>query len=65
MTHASCRERIASERLGIRPCEARGGTMTTERKQMADDVQVKNRRLDASENEALIGIARMGAEAFG
>ncbi len=32
---------------------------------MADDVQVVNRRLDASENEALIAIARMGAEAFG
>jgi AhpD family alkylhydroperoxidase len=32
---------------------------------MADDVQVVNRRLDASENEALIGIARMGADAFG
>jgi AhpD family alkylhydroperoxidase len=32
---------------------------------MADDVQVANRRFDASENEALIGIARMGADAFG
>jgi AhpD family alkylhydroperoxidase len=32
---------------------------------MADDVQVANRRLDASENEALIGMARMGAGAFG
>ena len=32
---------------------------------MADDVQVDNRRLDASENEALIGFARMGADAFG
>ena len=32
---------------------------------MADDVQVANRRLDASENEALIGMARMGADAFG
>jgi AhpD family alkylhydroperoxidase len=32
---------------------------------MDDDVQMANRRLDASENEALIGIARMGAEAFG
>ena len=32
---------------------------------MADDVQVVNRRLDASENEALIGLARMGADAFG
>jgi AhpD family alkylhydroperoxidase len=31
---------------------------------MADDVQVAN-RLDASENEALIGMARMGAGAFG
>ena len=32
---------------------------------MADDVPVKKRRLDASENEALTGIARMGANAFG
>src|ERR671934_2825932 len=32
---------------------------------MADDVQVANRRFDASENEALIGMARMGADAFG
>jgi AhpD family alkylhydroperoxidase len=32
---------------------------------MADDVQVENRRLDASENEALMSMARMGADAFG
>ncbi len=32
---------------------------------MADDVQVANRRLDVRENEALIGMARMGADAFG
>jgi AhpD family alkylhydroperoxidase len=32
---------------------------------MADDVKVANRRLDASGNEALIGMARMGADAFG
>jgi AhpD family alkylhydroperoxidase len=32
---------------------------------MTDDVQVANRRLDASGNEALIGMARMGADAFG
>ena len=32
---------------------------------MADDVQVANRRFDASENDALIGMARMGADAFG
>jgi AhpD family alkylhydroperoxidase len=32
---------------------------------MADDVQVANRRLDASQNAALIGLARMGADAFG
>ena len=29
------------------------------------DVPVANRRLDASKNEALIGMARMGADAFG
>jgi AhpD family alkylhydroperoxidase len=32
---------------------------------MADDVRVANRRLDARENHALIGMARMGADAFG
>src|SRR5262245_21264846 len=32
---------------------------------MADDAHADNRRLDASENEALIGMARMGADAFG
>jgi len=32
---------------------------------MADEVQVQNRRLDASDNEALSGLARMGADAFG
>jgi AhpD family alkylhydroperoxidase len=32
---------------------------------MADDVKVAKRRLDASENEALVALARMGADAFG
>ena len=32
---------------------------------MADDVKVANRRLDASENAALMAMARMGADAFG
>jgi AhpD family alkylhydroperoxidase len=32
---------------------------------MTDDVQVANRRLDASGNKALISMARMGADAFG
>jgi AhpD family alkylhydroperoxidase len=32
---------------------------------VADDVHLANRRLDASENDALIGMARMGAKAFG
>ncbi|WP_432073856.1 carboxymuconolactone decarboxylase family protein [Streptomyces wuyuanensis] len=32
---------------------------------MHDDVQITNRRLDVRGNEALIGMARMGAEAFG
>ena len=39
--------------------------MSTERKKFADDVRVEKRRLDASENDALIGIARMGADTFG
>jgi AhpD family alkylhydroperoxidase len=32
---------------------------------MTDEVDVVNRRLDATRNEALIGLARMGADAFG
>ena len=32
---------------------------------MGDDVPVANRRLDASGNQALIAMARMGADAFG
>jgi AhpD family alkylhydroperoxidase len=32
---------------------------------MTDDVQITHRRLDASDNEALMALARMGAEAFG
>jgi AhpD family alkylhydroperoxidase len=32
---------------------------------MTDDVQVANRRLDAGGHEALIGMARIGADAFG
>ena len=32
---------------------------------MADEVQVVNRRLDAGGNQALMDLARMGADAFG
>lgn len=32
---------------------------------MDDEIKVENRRLDASENDALIGMARIGADAFG
>ena len=32
---------------------------------MTDDVQVTKRRLDAGENKALMGMARIGADAFG
>jgi AhpD family alkylhydroperoxidase len=32
---------------------------------MVEDVPVKKRRLDATRNQALIGMARMGADAFG
>jgi hypothetical protein len=43
-----------------------GGTVSIGKEaKMADDVQVANRRCDASENDALIGMARMGADAFG
>ena len=39
--------------------------MTTKRKKLAESLRVDKRRLNASENEALIGMARMGADAFG
>ena len=39
--------------------------MAPDGKKVVDDVRVDKRRLDASENEALIGMARMGADAFG
>src|SRR5262249_27380310 len=39
--------------------------MSTEPTKLADNVRVEKRRLDATENEALIGMARMGADAFG
>jgi AhpD family alkylhydroperoxidase len=32
---------------------------------MADNVRIANRRLDAESNEALVAMARMGADAFG
>src|SRR5918996_6407386 len=47
-------------RAGICRC-----LMSTKGSKMADGVQVEKRRLDASENDALIGMARMGADAFG
>src|SRR4051812_15090337 len=39
--------------------------MTTEGKTMSDEVQITNHRADAAQNESLIGMARMGADAFG
>jgi AhpD family alkylhydroperoxidase len=32
---------------------------------MSDEVEITNHRADATQNDALIGMARMGAEAFG
>jgi AhpD family alkylhydroperoxidase len=54
-----CSAVARTESLSARsPASAKGS-------KMADDVQVENRRLDANDNEALIGLARMGADAFG
>ncbi len=39
--------------------------MNAQAKPGSRDVALVNRRLDAGENEALIGLARMGADAFG
>ena len=58
-------------KLGLSACDAISARVyppflgAPKGSKMADDVQVKNRRLDASGNEALIGMARMGADAFG
>ena len=32
---------------------------------MSDEVQITNRRADATQNESLISMARVGADAFG
>jgi AhpD family alkylhydroperoxidase len=32
---------------------------------MSDEVEITNHRADATQNESLIGMARMGADAFG
>jgi AhpD family alkylhydroperoxidase len=34
-------------------------------RRMSDDVEITNHRADATQNESLIGLARMGADAFG
>src|SRR3712207_9071664 len=51
--------------MGGPPSAPASGAMNTGRSTMSVDVRIRNRRLDASENEALIGMARMGADAFG
>lgn len=50
-----------SGRMGAESARA----MTTEGKTMSDEVQITNHRADAAQNESLIGMARMGADAFG
>jgi AhpD family alkylhydroperoxidase len=64
---ATVRPALDTESLSAPSPHLHDGKMSSEPKgsKMADDVQVENRRLDASENEALIGMARMGADAFG
>src|ERR671919_3106593 len=47
------------------PARRESCPMSPKGTKMADDVQVASRRIDASENAALIGMARMGADAFG
>jgi AhpD family alkylhydroperoxidase len=38
---------------------------TQEEDEMSDEVEITNRRADATQNESLIGLARTGADAFG
>ena len=47
--------------------EAGSGGCDDNRKEeeMSDEVEITNHRADATRNESLIGMARMGAEAFG
>jgi AhpD family alkylhydroperoxidase len=54
-----------TERLDAGLGNAGKEMMSTERTEMTDNIQIANRRLDASRNEALLSMARMGADAFG
>jgi AhpD family alkylhydroperoxidase len=54
-----------TERLDAGPGNAGRELTSVERTEMTDDIRIANRRLDASGNEALTRIARMGADAFG
>jgi AhpD family alkylhydroperoxidase len=63
---AGFREQIATERLGAPPRKRGQGSEDNRREdEMSDEVEITNHRADATQNESLIGMARMGADAFG
>src|SRR5262249_52143632 len=56
---------LPTRRMARRCTFTRELSMSREERKMPDDVEVANRRLDVTQNAALIGLARMGADAFG
>src|SRR5918993_395158 len=67
--HASSRDELQSPSTTLGSCLASAlsgrGRRVAKGPEMGDEVPIANRRLDASGNEALIAMARMGADAFG
>jgi 4-hydroxy-4-methyl-2-oxoglutarate aldolase len=63
---AGFRAQIATERLGALPGKrVRRSDDNRREDDMSDEVEITNHRADATQNESLIGMARMGADAFG
>ena len=56
-TSGSFGEQIAAKRFGVKESDddRRG-------RRMSDEVEITNHRADATQNESLIGLARMGAD---
>ena len=64
-TDGDSRASIASERWGAAGQARSGGATTTGRRKHERRLEITNHRADATQNDSLIGIARLGADAFG
>jgi AhpD family alkylhydroperoxidase len=58
-TSRSFGEQTVTKRFDVK------AAMTPKGRRMSDEVEISNHRADATQNESLIGMARMGADAFG